>query len=101
MAAPLPIADELEVLIRARYPLLYIVSWEDERVLAILREIAHRRGKQVFLWAETTGLEDGAMTPAGIRPQFQQPFDPLAVLDHIRAADGQAIFVLRDFHPFF
>jgi len=101
MPAPLAIADELEVLIRARYPLLYIVSWEDERVLAILREIAHRRGKQVFLWAETTGLEDGAMTPGGVRPQFQQPFDPLAVLDHIRSADGEALFVLRDFHPFF
>ena len=34
MPSLLPIADELEVLIRARYPLLYIVSWEDERVLA-------------------------------------------------------------------
>ena len=28
-----PCADELEVLIRARYPIIYVLSWEEERVV--------------------------------------------------------------------
>lgn len=31
---------EIDVLIRARYPILYIVSWEEERVEEVLHNIA-------------------------------------------------------------
>ena len=47
---------ELDVLIRARYPLLYIVSWEEKRVEDALRGIAQRRAKRLFVWSVTQGL---------------------------------------------
>ena len=40
--------DELETLIRARYPILYIVSSEEMRVQELVVEIAKKRQKKVF-----------------------------------------------------
>lgn len=51
--------NELEVLIRARYPLLYVISWEEQRVLARVSKIASKLGKNVFEWSITTGISAG------------------------------------------
>lgn len=42
------LARELQILIRARYPLLYIVSSEEIRVQEMLLEVARERGKKLF-----------------------------------------------------
>ena len=47
---------ELETLIRARYPIIYIVSWEEKRVEDALRNIAQARGKKIFFWTITQGM---------------------------------------------
>ncbi len=41
--------EELDVLIRARYAIIYVVSWEEDRVERYLREIAERRKKNLFV----------------------------------------------------
>ncbi len=46
---------ELDVLIRARYPILYLVSWEEPRVLRALRQIAKRHDKEILCWSVTDG----------------------------------------------
>ena len=51
--------DELEILIRARYPLIYVISWEEQRVLHRVTQIASRLGKNVFEWSVNTGLVPG------------------------------------------
>ena len=81
--------QELETLIRARYPILYVVSWEERRVEESLREICHRRGKKLVQWTITGGLGGNI----GAR-------DPIAALDQILAAPDQSVFLLKDFHPF-
>ena len=43
-------AEELDILIRARYPIIYLVSWEEERVEQCLAEIAERRKKKLYMW---------------------------------------------------
>ena len=40
--------SELEVLIRARYPLIYVVSWEEQRLVKDVVKIASRLDKAVF-----------------------------------------------------
>jgi len=47
---------ELEVLIRSKYPLIYVLSWEERRVEAMLRRIASRRGKHLLCWTVTEGI---------------------------------------------
>ena len=85
---------EIETLIRARYPIIYIISWEEKRVEDALRAIASSRGKKIFSWTITQGM--------GITPQMQDDAtrDPLAALDFIMDSRDQAIFVLKDFHAY-
>ena len=53
--------SELEILIRARYPLIYVVSWEEERVERCLREIAEKREKNLYVWTVTQGIVKSAL----------------------------------------
>ncbi len=90
---------EIDVLIRARYSLLYVVSWEERRVLAALREIVVGQDKSFYAWSETMGLKDGTkiLTPGAADVRTR---DPLNVLDAIRSSAEPAVYVLKDFHVF-
>lgn len=86
--------SEIETLIRARYPVIYIISWEEKRVEDALRAIASSRGKKIYTWTITHGM--------GISPQMHDDAtkDPLRALDFIMDSRDQAIFVLKDFHSY-
>jgi len=91
---------ELETLIRARYPILYVLSSEEIRVQSLLMDIAHKRQKKVFEWSFSTGI-----VPAGTSIQSQKhrnasTKDPLMALDQVIEQVEPAIFVFKDFHPF-
>jgi hypothetical protein len=91
---------EIETLIRARYPILYVVSSEEMRVQNMVVEIAQARQKKVFEWSYTTGL-----VPAGTSIQSQKnrnaaTKDPLTALDQVIEQVEPAIFIFKDFHPF-
>lgn len=85
---------ELETLIRARYPIIYVVSWEEKRVEDTLRNIARERGKKLHVWTITQGFS----SVSGQRDNATR--DPLAALDHVLRSPDQAIFLLKDFHSF-
>ncbi|MDY0058344.1 MAG: AAA family ATPase [Myxococcota bacterium] len=90
--------DELEVLIRARYPLLYVVSWEEERVEEQLGRIAARRGKELVCWSLTLGLHRARQPLVAARRKGVA--DPLELLDGILESKQAAIYLLKDFHVF-
>ena len=48
--------SDLDTLIRARYPLIYLVSWEEQRLDAILQDVAQTHGKALLQWSVTRGL---------------------------------------------
>src|SRR5262245_3143568 len=54
--APPKFLQTLDLLIRARYPLLYLVSWEEQRVDALIEQLARTHGKALHFWSITTGL---------------------------------------------
>lgn len=95
---------EIDVLIRARYPLLYIVSPEEARVEDALRRIADGR-KQILVWSAT---EANAFAQAWENNSEKAPTvdgntAALAALEQIHrrvANDERAIFILRDFDAF-
>jgi SpoVK/Ycf46/Vps4 family AAA+-type ATPase len=90
----LNIKERIEILIRARYPLINIVSSEEKRVEDTLKKISHERGKRFFIWSVTKGLEsDDGSCAADLR-------EPLKVLDHLLESDVNGLFLLKDFHPF-
>lgn len=92
--------DEIETLIRARYPLLHLVTNEELRALELLLDIAQRRQKKVWEWSCHTGL-----VPAGTSIQSQKhrnspTRDPLVALEQVIDQVEPAIYVFKDFHPF-
>src|SRR5206468_2502646 len=88
------VSTELETLIRARYPLIYVVSWEEKRVEDALRAIARERGKKLHVWTVTQGFA----TASGQRDNTTR--DPLAALDFVMSSPDQALYLLKDFHAF-
>ncbi|HSA57689.1 MAG TPA: hypothetical protein VLE53_18390, partial [Gemmatimonadaceae bacterium] len=52
-------ADELELLIRSRYGLIVIQSWEDDRIEEALRQVATRLSLHYFRWRRTKGVARG------------------------------------------
>src|SRR5208282_4675284 len=91
---------ELETLIRARYPILYVISSEELRLQNDVVEIARKRQKKAFEWSCSTGI-----VPAGTSIQSQKQRnpatkDPLAALDQVIEQVEPAIFIFKDLHPF-
>src|SRR2546426_11717782 len=93
-------AQEIEILIRARYPLLYLVTSEETRVRDLVREIAANRQKKVYEWSYSMGI-----VPAGTSIQSQKgrnpaTKDPLQALEQVIEQVEPAVYMFHDFHPF-
>ncbi|MCL2373886.1 MAG: ATPase, partial [Treponema sp.] len=86
--------SKIEILIRARYPLIYVVSFEEGRVVKRLKDISDERKKQLLSWTITNGLE----LPDGSR--ITELKDPIKVLEYILQSDANALFVLHDYHHY-
>lgn len=118
---------ELDVLIRARYPILYIVSWEEPRVMRTLRQIAGQHEKEIFTWSitegwttadgrtplrlSTTGSGSGrpSLTPPrkarSATVEIDQALEALDLVDQwgedgTRRDSRGTLFILKDFDPF-
>ena len=90
-------ADQLDLLIRSRTPILWIRSLEEERVETLLEQAATRLGNRTLLcWDFIEGLS-GA--PNRLGEAARNPMAALACLDALPADQG-AILVLRDFHRY-
>jgi AAA+ superfamily predicted ATPase len=92
--------DELEVLIRARYPIIYVLSWEEERVANQLAQIATSRGKKFHVWTYTQGIVRYGSEPQRAKSGTGSTTDPLSALDAVIQHVEPAIYLFKDFHPF-
>jgi ATP-dependent 26S proteasome regulatory subunit len=93
-------AADLETLIRARYPIIYIVSGEELRVQNLVQEIARKRQKKVFEWSCSTGIVPAGTSIQSQRQRSPTTKEPLAALDQVIEQVEPAIFLFKDFHPF-
>lgn len=84
---------QLDLMIRARYPLLYIVGAEEEPVEAVIDQVALQvtPARRVLRWDIVRGWEDNGSGKGSA----------MAALDRIgkTAVEEYTIFVLRDLHP--
>ncbi len=94
------IQTEIETLIRARYPILYILSSEEMRVQGVVVEVARKRQKKVFEWSYCTGVVAAGTSIQSQKGRNVATKDPLAALDQVIEQVEPAIFVFKDFHPF-
>ncbi|MBD1850166.1 AAA family ATPase [Leptolyngbya sp. FACHB-711] len=89
--------DEFELLLRARYSIIYIPTREEERVEAAIVESAKRQGNRgVYFWDFVDGYQ-GNPNDTGFGKR-----NPVQALEFVEKlpATVPAVFVLRDFHRF-
>lgn len=92
--------QELDVLVRARYPIVYVITWEEERVERCLREIAAARNKNLFVWTITQGIVKSGSEAQHTKSGSGNTSDPLAALDAVINQMEPAIYLFKDFHRF-
>jgi len=96
-------ADELEFkfllsnLLKARFPYIYIPTWEEDRVLSVINTISTdptliKTPRNVYIWKLTTGLTKNGKNVSN------DTKSPLKALEYIERSDDPAIFVFLDFH---
>lgn len=85
--------EELSVSIRARYPVLYVISWEESRIEAALKDVAAKLGKQIYFWACTDGFDNESFNQ-------QEGYKVNPALDRVVSSPERAIFVFKDLHAF-
>ncbi|MEM6713946.1 MAG: AAA family ATPase [Cyanobacteria bacterium P01_D01_bin.6] len=89
--------DELLLLLRARYPVIYVATLEEERVeQAIATSAQQLSNRSVYTWDFVDGYQ-GNLNDAGVGRR-----NPLQALEHIEKLSESvpALFVLRDYHRF-
>ena len=88
-----PLVKRLDLMIRARYSLLYIVGAEEEPIEAVIAQVALQvtPARRVLRWDLVRGWEDNGSGKGSV----------MAALDRIgkTAVEEYTIFVLRDLHP--
>src|SRR5512137_955048 len=83
---------ELDTLVRARYPLISLVTWEEQRLDAALEELAKRHGKALVTWSVTRGLRRvGGIRGTG--PEGAR--EPMEALQAIEKLSDPSLVVLK------
>jgi SpoVK/Ycf46/Vps4 family AAA+-type ATPase len=88
------LAEELDVHLRARFPLVVLVSLEEERVLDAVKSACKRIERPCLSW----DMGDGFQVLSGGSATVPTASDPFTALEQIERLDYDAVFVLKDFH---
>ncbi len=92
--------QEVDLLIRARYPVLYVVTWEEGRARQLLTQVAQRQEKAVYEWSITDGLRVVCDPKRRATEPSNRCREVMAVLNEVLQSSVPAIYVLKDFHAF-
>ncbi|MGN0193779.1 MAG: AAA family ATPase, partial [Pseudoramibacter sp.] len=88
-------------LFKARFPYVYMPTWEELRAEAFVQSIAEdealiRHVRIVYTWTQTDGL-----VRKGDGQKMAGTADPLKALEWIEKSEDNAIFIMKDMHIYF
>ncbi len=84
-------------MLRARFPYIYINTWEEERALSALEQLTEdimliKTPRQCIVWSISQGMQcKSEKQDTGIK-------SPIRALEYIEKYPEPALFVLKDFH---
>jgi len=92
--------EQIDLMMRARYPLLYIVTAEEEPLEQVLYAVAAQSTptRRIIFWDMVRGWSDNGAdkgSPMSALLRIGRPEDP-----HNPKDFDNAIFVMRDLHPY-
>ena len=88
------LSRDIDVCLRARVTLLLLSTSEDGRALEQLKSLCERSKRGLFLWDHA----DYFRKVVGNGPEPQAARDPISALEAIEKAQGESLYLLRDFH---
>ncbi len=88
-------------LFKARFPFVYIPTWEEIRVIELITNIANNKKaikskRDVFVWSTTEGLNK--LLSSG-QEHVNNTDNPTDALNYIDSYNKPAIMILKDVHP--
>ena len=89
-------SDKIASCIRAEYPLIYLISWEEERVeesLRLLSKESFHDEYGVYSWSCTNGFSGGN----GVSERIN---DALSALKRVQETNQKGFFLFKDLHFF-
>lgn len=86
-------SKEIEILIRAKYPILTLVSWEEKRVEEAIAGICKNLNRKLYTWSLTQGMKPDVGKRGDLPPALE-------ALAQVREAPEFTVFLLKDFHPY-
>ena len=91
--------EELNILVQAQYPLIYLVTSEEERAEQAIFGIAQtsKPPRRVYVWTVTHGIVEYGQ-PRNVTQN--NTLSPEAAIDWIIRQKEPSIFILKDLHPF-
>lgn len=89
--------EQLDLLLRAKYPLLYVVTAEEEPVEEILIEVALQANpvRRILFWDMARGWSDNQSDKGSVMAALSR----IAQRDKANTEGDSVIYVLRDLHP--
>lgn len=93
--------SKLAALIKARFPLIYIPTWEEERAVATVASVLENKAflnkpRSLFVWTSTIGFTDATGAPQ-FTPDTREPFKALWAIEKY---PHPGVFVMKDFHVY-
>jgi SpoVK/Ycf46/Vps4 family AAA+-type ATPase len=88
--------ENLKNAILGRYPLIYLLTWEENRAMQLLEGFSSKLygpDHPVFTWTCLSGFSPGG--------SFPDTREPLKALQAIQASQEKGFYVLKDFPAFF
>lgn len=90
--------DELELLLRAKYPIIYIVTKEEERLEYSIRQCINSFSpRAIYSWDFIDGYRG---TPVDKGSAIRNPLQALSLVEKL-TSNTPAVFILKDFDSFF
>ena len=92
-------SKKLSHLLKARFPYIYISTYEEERATKFIKSIVSNKTtikipREVLVWTQAIGLKNGDKV-------ISNTTSPNILIDYIEKYDKDAVFILYDFHVFF
>jgi SpoVK/Ycf46/Vps4 family AAA+-type ATPase len=90
--------EELSILVQAQYPLIYLVTSEEERAEQTIATIAQTKPqRRVFVWTVTHGIVEFGQ-PRNVTQH--NTVSPEAAIEWVIRQREPGIYVFKDLHPF-
>lgn len=92
--------EKLANLFKARFPIIYVESWEENRVIDTIQRIAEnveviKTLRSVYMWSSTSGLINlNSMTTV------DNSFNAIDAIENFNGIEENAILILKDIHNY-